>query len=79
QLKIYGNVCLIQREDPSQVLAFDELQYALADQLEYDYKIDQMTLRAKEHSSVLYYDSINNYQIAAHEVTMKRDKESQKP
>lgn len=78
-LKIYGNVCLIQRENPSQVLAFDELQYALADQLEYDYKMDQMTLRAKEHTSVLYYDSINNYQIAAHEVTMKRDKESQKP
>lgn len=79
QLKIYGNVCLIQKEDPSQILAFDELQYALADQLEYDYKNQYMILRAKENSSVLYYDSINNYKIAAHEVAMKQDGESNKP
>lgn len=76
QLKIYGNVCLIQKEEPSQIIAFDELQYALADQLDYDFANDQITLRAKEGSSVLYYDQINNYRISAPEVLLRRSPET---
>ncbi|MCH9632760.1 MAG: hypothetical protein S4CHLAM6_11010 [Chlamydiae bacterium] len=76
QLKIYGNVCLIQKEDPAQIIAFDELQYALADQLDYSFTSDQITLRAKEGSSVLYYDQLNNYRISAPEVLLRRSPET---
>ena len=68
---------LIQKE--YQIIAFDDLQYALADQLDYDYKNEEITLRAKQGSSVLYYDQVNNYRISAPEVLLGRSEETGKP
>ena len=78
KLKIYGHVCLIQKNDPLEDLAFEELQYALADHLDFDYKTELITLRSKEGSNVLYYDQINNYRIAADEVRVKKSLKTQK-
>lgn len=78
KLKIYGHVCLIQKNDPLNELAFEEMQYALADHLDFDYKKELIVLRSKEDSNVLYYDQVNNYRIAADEVKVTRNLESQK-
>ena len=78
-LRIYGNVCLIQKEEPDQILAFDEAQFALADQLDFDYQDQKMNLKAKQGSKVLFYDQINNYRISAPEVLLTRNPITQKP
>lgn len=70
-LKIYGHVCVIQKKDDP--ASTGELQYALADQLDFNYKDKQMKLFAKEGSSVLFYDQLNNYRISAPEVHVKRN------
>lgn len=79
KLKIYGNVCLIIKETPEDILAFDEMQYALADQMEYDYKNDKILLKSKENAHVLYYDPNHNYRISAQEITMIRDQKAEFP
>lgn len=78
KLKIYGHVCLIQKNNDTSDLAFEELQYALADQLDYDYQKDLITLKSKEDNDVLYYDQVNNYRICADEVLVLRSPETNK-
>ncbi len=75
-LKLYGNVFLIQKEiGPQNEL---EQHYVLADQLDYCSQNETILLKSYENSKVLYYDEFNQYQIAANEVMIKKNPQNDK-
>lgn len=77
KLLLEGNVYLINRigsmeeEDKGQ-------QYALADKLTYDFATKQMELKAKKKGRVLFFDKINNLQMSAPRLVVKRDSRTSK-
>lgn len=48
-------------------------QYALADNVEFNPKTQNMILRSKENRRVLFFDKVNNIQVSAPMLTIKRD------
>jgi lipopolysaccharide export system protein LptA len=49
------------------------IQYALADHIEYSLKTNEVTLSANKGERVLFYDKLNNVQVSAPALKMKRD------
>lgn len=54
------------------------LQYALADTVEYDPQRKEMLLTSNKEKRVLLYDKVNNVQMSAPALKIKRDEKSQK-
>lgn len=75
-LKLFGNVFLIQKE----IGSHNEIEkhYILADQLDYHGQNKPVLLKSNENSKVLYYDELNQYQIAANEVVIKKNPQNDK-
>lgn len=76
-LNLFGNVKLLQQEiDPASNSS--HVQYALADQLNYDHETENLFLSAHEGKNVLYFDETNHYRMSAPKIQVTKNPETQK-
>jgi hypothetical protein len=77
-ITIFGNVkCTQMKLDEDNVM--QEAQFTLADKLIYTHSEERIVFYSNEKQNVLYYDQVNNYQISAPSVIVRRDPLSNKP
>lgn len=73
RLVLTGNVTIFDRYSASGDLAGTVLRYAIADKVEYLPKTKEITFSGKGKKRVLFFDKLNNIQISATALKMKRD------
>ena len=73
-----GHVRLVNRFDGHLEESGSILHYALADHVEYFPKKQEMALRCLEGSRVLFFDKVNNVQMSAPSLKLRRDAVSKK-
>lgn len=73
RLTLEGNVRILNRSsvNPEESEAF--LQYALADVVEFYPNTNEMMMKASDNKRVLFYDKVNQLEISAPGVKIKRD------
>ncbi len=71
QIDLRGNVRITNREGAI-------LQYALADRVIFSFKTQELKFIASEKKRVLFYDKINNLQVSAPQMNIKRNKVTKK-
>jgi lipopolysaccharide export system protein LptA len=73
KITLEGHVKILNRSsvNPEESEAF--LQYALTDHVEFDPATNEMVMSSRKKSRVLFYDKVNNLQISAPGVKIKRD------
>lgn len=78
KLILQGNVRLLDRkaEHPDEEAPI--LHYALADSVEYDPETKEMSFKSLKKKRVLFYDRVNNLQISAPAMKIKRDGSTKK-
>lgn len=78
KLTLVGNVRLLNRSSVNQDETEAFLQYALADRVEFYPKTHEMRMSAVKPTRVLFLDKINNLQVSAPAVKVKRDQAMKK-
>lgn len=73
ELKLFGHVKLIQQEiDPK--TKESHVQYALADELQYEHESEKLILTAHKNKNVLYFDETHRYRMIAPEIEVKKNR-----
>lgn len=73
-----GNVRILNHYAPNQEKVLTVLQYALADAVEYTPATEEMVFTSKGKKRVLFFDKINNLQVSAPKLIIRRDQSTQK-
>lgn len=77
-LKLEGNVHLLNRTAIDSENKTDFMQYALADTVEYTTQAKEISLSAHTGNRVLFFDRVNNLQVSAPALKIRRDEATQK-
>lgn len=78
KLHLEGNVSLFDYKASDTLTSNDFLHYAIADRVTYTPASEELYLEAYKNKRVLFYDKINNLQISAPALKIKRDSITQK-
>lgn len=73
KMHIVGNVKILQNAPFDPLDKKPVLQYALADEVDFDPESQQMILRATEGRRVLFFDKIQDFKMSADEVIITRN------
>lgn len=74
KIKLEGHVRIFNRFSKGSAKSENFLQYALADIVEYAPEAKEVTLSTNEKNRVLFFDKLNNLQVSAPKLTIRRDK-----
>lgn len=73
-----GNVSIKNQQTPDHAKSKIFIQYALADRVEYTPQAKEVKLYANEKNRVLFFDKINNLQVSAPVLYIRRDQVTKK-
>lgn len=73
-LSVEGDVRILNKKSE---LGLDQIQYALADTADFNFRTQELTLKSSDETGVLFFDKINNMQMNAPEIIVKRDRYEQ--
>jgi len=78
KITLEGNVHILNRCSVDAENKSDFIQYAIADSVEYTPQAKEITLKANPNSRVLFLDKVNNLQVSAPALKIRRDETTKK-